>query len=289
MRSHELAIHPKPLTSGFWPRPESIQQTLFVLALVASLSLTSCQKRDETSTENSKRGPGVRLFAAASTIDAVNEACRQFTIETGIEVETSFAASSAQASMLIQGVRADLFLSASVQWSEAVRKEYPDCETVTLLGNQLVLVVPIDSELDIKSLADLDSEEVHKISIADYMAVPAGIYSRQALESAGLWGAVSAKLVGTLDVRQSLAMVENGVVDCGFVYQTDAQSSKHVRIVAEVTGHDPVVYPLLLMPDASADGRKLFGFLQDGNARKVFERLGFQALTVPSDDGTLVK
>jgi molybdate transport system substrate-binding protein len=289
MCSHELAFCPKRLVTDFFPRPELVQRSLFVLALLASLTLTSCQKRDASSSEKLKSGLKVRFFAAASTIDAVTEACQQFTKETGIDVETSFAASSTQATMLLQGVRADLFLSASVQWSDAIRKELPDCDTVNLLGNRLVLVVPIESWLDIKSIAEVNSDEVHKIAIADYKAVPAGIYSKQALENAGLWDAVSTKLVGTLDVRQALTMVENGVVDCGFVYQSDAQSSKLVRIVAEVAGHDPVVYPLLLLPNASVNGRALFDFLQADKVQKVFERHGFQVLPVPFDAGSLVK
>lgn len=289
MRAHELPFHPRRRSVAIQNRPTRNRRAGSLICLITLVSLTSCQKSEVSLTESSKPGSEIRLFAAASTIDVVTEACQVFTKETGIDVETSFAASSTQASMLIQGVRTDLFLSASVQWSDAVRNQYPECDAVNLLGNQLVLVVPKDSKLDIASIGDLKSENVHKISIADVRAVPAGIYSKQALETAGLWAAVSNKLVGTLDVRQALAMVENGVAECGFVYRTDARTSQHVRVVAELTGHDPIVYPLLLMPNASADGRTLFKFLQTDKARTVFERHGFQVLPVSSDARTLVK
>ncbi len=270
-------------------RSKCAHRFILAIGLVASFLLTSCQSGKESLLNVGHSGRNVRLYAAASTIDVVTEICDLYRKEAGIQVETSFAASSAQAAMLIQGARADLFLSASVQWSEAVKQEFPNAEVVKLLGNRLVLIVPNDSKLTIQSIADLKSAEIRKIAIADYKSVPAGVYAKQAIDNAGLWESVSEKLVGTMDVRQALTMVENGVVDCGLVYQTDVGSSQHVRVVAEVTGHDPVIYPLLLFPQASTEGRAFFEFLQSNAARTVFESHGFQALPVPSGLGPVVK
>jgi molybdate transport system substrate-binding protein len=231
----------------------------------------------------------VRLYAAASTIDGINEVATLFTEDYGIAVESSFAASSTQASMLIRGGKADLFLSASRNWNRAVAAEFPGSKSIALLGNELVIVVPAVSGIDVDSLEDLASPAIRKIAIADYNAVPAGVYARQALESAGLWESVSGKLVGAVDVRQALTMVENRVTDCGLVYASDALDNPHVRVVARVGGHSEIVYDLLLLPGSGSGARRFFEYLQSDVAKAIFRDHGFSIPAAPQTNETVAR
>jgi hypothetical protein len=52
--------------------------------------------------------------------------------------------------------------------------------------------------------------------------VPAGRYTKAALEKAGLWPRIEAKMIGAQTVRHVLDYVARAEVDAGFVYSTDA-------------------------------------------------------------------
>src|SRR5258707_1898079 len=80
-----------------------------VLALGAILPL-SCS--------SSPKGKPIRLFAAASTREAVEEIADDFQAKSGIAVELNFAASSELARQIEQGAGADLFLSADATWAD---------------------------------------------------------------------------------------------------------------------------------------------------------------------------
>jgi molybdate transport system substrate-binding protein len=62
--------------------------------------------------------------------------------------------------------------------------------------------------------------------------VPAGTYGRQTLERLGPLAVAQRKTVLAKDGRAVLAYVKTGNADAGLVYQTDAQGSLKVRIVA---------------------------------------------------------
>ena len=56
-----------------------------------------------------------------------------------------------------------------------------------LLSNQLVVIVPAGSTLEINVPGDLVQQEIRHLALADPKSVPAGIYAKQALEKLDLW------------------------------------------------------------------------------------------------------
>ena len=147
-----------------------------------------------------------------------------------------------------------------------------------LLSNSLVIVVPNDSKLTIASLDELLTK-AQKIAIADPRAVPAGIYTKEYLSGLGLWDKLESRMVPTENVRAALAAVESGNVDAGFVYKTDANISKKVKIAFTVpVEKGPAIrYPIAILKEAkdkNAAGGFL-RFLESESGRKLFERYGF--------------
>jgi molybdate transport system substrate-binding protein len=147
-----------------------------------------------------------------------------------------------------------------------------------MLSNWLVIVVPSDSKLTIASPAELVSRS-QKIAIADPRAVPAGIYTKEYLSSLGLWEKLESKMVPTENVRAALAAVESGNVDAGFIYKTDANISKRVKIAFSVPVEKcPAIrYPIAIIKEtknkSAAEG--FLRYLESENARRLFERYGF--------------
>src|SRR5690606_5048847 len=121
------------------------------------------------------------VFAAASLKESMDEAAAAFRRGTGREIRVSYAGSSALARQIEQGAPADVFVSADLDWMDALQsKGLIDTATRSeLLGNTLVLVAPKASAAQPLRLApgtDLRPllGERGRIALALVDSVPAG-------------------------------------------------------------------------------------------------------------------
>lgn len=221
----------------------------------------------------------VTVLVAASTKDAITEVAGNFQKETGIEVKISPGASNALAQQIINGAPADVLVSASSEWVDAVAKEGLVAERALLLGNQLVIVVHKDAPA-IASPADLTRDDVKHIALAGEK-VPAGVYSRQALMFHKIYESLVSfkQIVRGSDVRAALTYVERGEADAAIVYATDALTAINVKIAYtfEPESHDKIVYPAALLAAAkgSAAAKRFYDYLRSPAAAEVFVKHGF--------------
>jgi molybdate transport system substrate-binding protein len=227
----------------------------------------------------SSKPVGVRIFAAVSTKEAVEQMGRDFERETGTPVTGTFAASSTLARQIEQGADADLFLSADERWADHLADAGLVVSRRDLLGNRLVVVTPTAHPLRFARLADVGGQEVKHLALA-LDPVPAGHYAREALEKVGIWKQVQERVREAGDVRATLALVERGEADAGIVYSTDALTSKKVQVALEIPEdlHAPIRYPLVLLRRGgdSTTARALYDFLASEKARTPFRAAGFQ-------------
>ena len=197
----------------------------------------------------------VTVFAAASLTDSLKEVAAAYEKESGDKIVFNFAASSTLARQIEAGGPADIFFSADeAQMDRLEKKGLIDPATrKSRLGNSLVVVVPSDSTLQIKSASDLTNASVKQIALADPKGVPAGVYAKGWLTRQQLWPAVEPKIVPTENVRAALAAVASGNVELGVVYKTDAAISKNVKIAYAVPRADSpdISYPMALVKDRS--------------------------------------
>ena len=80
-------------------------------------------------------------------------------------------------------------------------------------------------------------------------------------------------------VRAVLSAVENGRVDAGIVYRTDAATSA-VRIAGRISAKEHpylnIAYPVaVVVGSQEADAKRFLEFLKGPAARAVFDRRGF--------------
>jgi molybdate transport system substrate-binding protein len=240
-----------------------------LLAIGLLLGLVGCTRQPA----------GVRIFAAASTQEAIQQSARDFENQTGTPVLCSFAASSTLARQIEEGADADLFLSADERWADYLTDKGLDAQRRDLLANRLVVVTPAEHPLTLQRLADLSGAEVKHLALA-LDPVPAGTYAREALKKAGVWEQVKDRVRGAGDVRATLALVERDEVEAGIVYATDAGISKKVQVALEVPAelHAPIRYPLVMLrrPGDRAPARAFYDFLGGETARAHFRKMGFQ-------------
>lgn len=241
---------------------------------LVALSLCGCGGGDS----GGRSGRPVTLFAAASTTNALDEIREEFKRATGTDVKASYASSSMLAQQIAYGAEADVFVSASTQWADHLDQKALVKRRRDLLKNRLVIIVPADSQLDVQKPEDLMDKAVRRLALADYTAVPAGIYAREALTKMGLWEQLRGKVVSGADVRQALAYVQSGAADAGLVYATDAAVCRSVKIVAEISTElaEPIYAVVLLKPGESKGAAAAFyRYLNSPEAAEVFRKHGF--------------
>lgn len=226
----------------------------------------------------------VVVFAAAALSGALDRVAKAWMAETGHRVVTSFAGSSALARQIQAGAPADVFVSASVEWMDAVAAA-GDLRAGTrrdLLATDLVLIahggdaapVTIDADLD---LAGLLGGGRLSMSLVD--AVPSGIYGRQALQSLALWDAVAPSVAQSDNVRTALAFVARGEAPLGIVYAADAVAEDRVSVLGTfpAESHAPIVFPAALTAEAGSPAAAAFlEFLSTDAAWDIWAQAGFR-------------
>ncbi|MBS4218487.1 molybdate ABC transporter substrate-binding protein [Bacillus sp. FJAT-49711] len=233
--------------------------------------------------ETSKKEVELTISAAASLQDALNDIKPLFEEENPyISLNFNFGASGALQQQISQGAPVDLFFSAAEdKFDQLVGDGRIDPKLgIDLVGNELVLVVPTDSSIGIKSFEDL--VKANQISIGTPESVPAGQYAKETLENLNIWGDLEEKVVYAKDVRQVLTYVETNNVDAGIVYKTDALISPKVQIVesAKENTHAPIIYPVGIIKDSShpKEANQFYDFLQNKASIDIFEKHGFKGL-----------
>jgi molybdate transport system substrate-binding protein len=228
-----------------------------------------------------ERPAEIHLFAAASLSDALEEIAAAYERQSGDRVVLNLGASSILARQIEEGAPADVFFSADearMDALEGLNLILVDTRR-SLLSNTLVVVVPVDSVLKIRSAKDLAAREVESLALAEPRSVPAGIYAREYLRSRGLWEAVNGKVIPTENVRGALAAVESGNVSAGIVYRTDAGISKKVKVVFEVPASQgpKISYSAAVLAQSRRQeaARKLLAYLESRPAVAIFRKHGF--------------
>jgi molybdate transport system substrate-binding protein len=227
----------------------------------------------------------VTVFAAASLKTALDEIAAGWEAETGTAVTVAYGGSAAMARQIEEAAPADIFISAAVDWMDALEeKGLVVAESRRdLLRNRLVLIghgerppVTLDGNIDLAGLL-----AGGRLSIGLVDAVPAGQYGAEALQNLGVWDQVKDSLAQSDNVRAALKLVVLGEAPFGIVYVSDAIAEPGVSVVATFPegSHQPIVYPAALVVGADSAGAAAFlDYLSTPAAAEVFAANGFLPL-----------
>ena len=230
----------------------------------------------------------VTVYAAASLTDVMEALAAAFEQEhPRYEVALNLAGSSLLARQILQGAPADVFFSANVAWMEAVAQGGRVAEAPPVPIRNRLVVAGLADAAPLGSLADL--ADVPRIALADPTHVPAGQYARDGLQCAGLWGAVEARIVPTLDVRAALHAVQVGAAAVAIVYASDLHGRAEGRAgVRELLAWPPSCAPdvryaaALVKGAAAAEGGTAFlRFALDPAQAALWQQFGFEVAFAP--------
>lgn len=224
------------------------------------------------------------ISAAASLIDALNEIKSAYSNEADdVNITYNFASSGSLQQQIENGAEVDLFISAAQKQMDSLKKNgFVEEQSIkNIIGNELVLIVPINSDLSV-NFEQLNQDKVKKLGMGEPKSVPAGQYAQQVFNNLNIIEKLKTKVVYAKNVRTVLTWVEREEVDAGIVYKTDAKSSKKVKIIAKAPdgSYNPILYPASIINSSKNKlaAKNFLNFLSSDKSKSIFEELGFKLL-----------
>lgn len=187
-------------------------------------------------------------------------------------------------SQLENGSAADIFISAAAKQINALEQKgmIIAASRKNIASNKLVLIVRNDSDLGITGFQDIASPSVTAFGLANPEAAPVGQYGIDVFKSLGVWDKIRNKAVMTNDGCSIVALVENGTVDAGVVFTTNAATSQKVSIAAYAPAgsHTPIVFPgaVLTISKQSSLAVDFMHFLIDKDHSSIYRKYGFMQM-----------
>ncbi|MEL6899797.1 MAG: molybdate ABC transporter substrate-binding protein [Cyanobacteria bacterium J06606_4] len=263
---------------GFW--------VAFWVGVLTSLLLSACSGTLWEAGQRASAAPAtLTVSAAASLQDALEAIAPQFhDAHPDIALEYNFGASGSLQRQIEQGAPADVFFSAATRQMDTLEeKSLILSETrQDLVTNQLVLIAPSASQLQISDVAQLKTARFDRLAVGEFRSVPAGQYAQQVFEKLDLLDPLATKFIFGKNVRSVLGAVETGNAELGIVYATDAALSTRVKVIAAAPedAYEPIMYPIAVvnhspMPEAA---QLFIDFLTTENAQATFAEFGFGTL-----------
>ncbi len=219
----------------------------------------------------------ISVFAAASLTDSFNALGRAFQQKnSGVTMKFNYAGTPTLVTQIEQGAQADVFASADTTNMDKLKADGFTSGTPTVFAhNQLEIVVAPGNPNCNTSLADLPRPGV--IYISEGPTVPAGKYSLQALQKAGV--TVTPKSLET-DVKSVISKIELGEADAGIVYTTDVRAAGSKVTGVPISDQYNVVatYPIVSVKGTPvrsvADA--FIGFVVSASGQSMLGSFGFQ-------------
>lgn len=256
--------------------------TLTVWIFVSFLIVVGCNQVTSTTPKNQTLE--LTVSAATSMQDAIKEVGQVYQKENpNIRIIYNFASSGTLAQQIKQGAPADIYISANEKFMDELDKANLLLAKTRkdLLKNNLVLIVPSKANIfNISNFQQLTSSNIKRFSIGNPESVPGGKYAKEVLTNEKIYEQLQPKTVFAKDIRQVLSYVDNGNVDAGVVYATDAQISNQVKVVATAAEntHKPIIYPVAVIKRTKNPqvAKEFIQFLDSDRPSNIFKKYGFQ-------------
>jgi molybdate transport system substrate-binding protein len=226
----------------------------------------------------------LRVAVAANAQFVIKALQADFKKRTGIEIEVITGSSGKLTTQIKNGAPYDIFLSADMDFPNALYKEGFGINPpkVYALGS---LIVCSTSDLELKNWRNLlTTSKVNKIAVANPVLAPYGKGAEQALRHYGLWNKINSKMVLGESISQVNTYISTGVASLGFttealIYESpDAAKLKWVKVDDKV--YDEIKQGMLILTYAKKHNYdkalKFFNYLQSPAAKQLFKKNGYR-------------
>ncbi|MGH7271015.1 MAG: molybdate ABC transporter substrate-binding protein, partial [Polyangiaceae bacterium] len=149
---------------------------------------------------------------------------------------------------------------------------------------RIVLFSAPGATLAPQTVRDLADPRITKIAIANPSHAPFGRAAREAMQHAGVWTAVSRKIVEAENVQQALRFTLSGNVDVGVVSLSLATASPGRWALVPSDLHAPIDQALVVCSNGragTAAGRRFAAFVGSTAGRAIMQKYGLASSRLP--------
>ncbi|MFN7148443.1 MAG: molybdate ABC transporter substrate-binding protein [Microthrixaceae bacterium] len=223
----------------------------------------------------------ITVAAAADLRLAFEELGASFEADTGTKVTFSFGSSGQLKEQVLNGAPFDVFASANVDFIDGVvAAGTADGSTKATYAFGRIVVFSLSEGADaVTTLDGLTDAAVRNVAIANPEHAPYGVAAEEALRSAGLYDAVSAKLVLGENVSDTLQLTTTGNADAAIValsLVTTGDEGSWELIDEDL--HEPLEQALVVTgvdPARTGAGEAFAAYVNSPAGREVMNRYGF--------------
>jgi molybdate transport system substrate-binding protein len=227
----------------------------------------------------------IRIAAAADLKFVMEELAEKFQKQSKTRVNVTYGSSGNFFSQLQNGAPFDLFFSADIEYPRKLEAAGL-AEHTTLYEyavGRIVIWTPADAKVDVASQGwrALLDRSVEKIAIANPEHAPYGRAAVAALQKAGIYESVKAKLVYGENISQAAQFVQSGSAQAGIVAMSLAVSpamrdGKRWEIPSEM--HPALEQGAIVLKDAKNKeaARAFLEFVKSSAGRTTLEKYGFE-------------
>jgi molybdate transport system substrate-binding protein len=227
----------------------------------------------------------VRVAAAADLQSAMPEIAQAFEKQAGTSVEVLYGSSGNFYAQIQNGAPLDIFFSADSEFPQKLEESglaEPHSAVIYAIG-KIVLWIAADASCNPehagwKCLLD---PAVKRIAIANPAHAPYGRAAVTALQKAGIYDAIKAKLVLGENISQAAQFVQSGNAQAGIIAHSLAlspalQGGKRWIIPAEL--YPPIEQTVVVLKSAKekSAAQEFVKFATQGPGREILAKCGFQ-------------
>lgn len=216
---------------------------------------------------------GDLLAAAAADLTPLETAISDgFKKNSGIPVRFTFGSSGLLLRQIENGAPYDVYLSANQLFvDEGMRVGALASPAVVYALGRIAIW---SRRGGVERIEDLAVPAIQRIAIANPEHAPYGAAAREALQRAGLWDKLKARIVFGENVRQTLQFAETGNADAAIVSWTLVYNRGGVLIPDSL--HQPIrqAGAVVKITKRTEDARRFLHFLQSAEGRRILESYG---------------
>jgi molybdate transport system substrate-binding protein len=219
------------------------------------------------------------IAAASSLTGAFRELGTAYEEERQAQVILTFGATGHLAEHLRNGAPYDLFASADAAHIQVLIEQglLSSVNRRTFAHGSLVLAWNESHVKEQPALLELTDPRLSRVAIANPAHAPYGQAAIQALQSAGLWPDVEAKVIYAETVRQAAEFVETGNAPVGILALSTAIDSSLPYLYLDPDLHEPMQHVIGIRSGQEKAPLVLafLRFLETPTAAQVLRRSGF--------------
>ncbi|MFP3341617.1 molybdate ABC transporter substrate-binding protein [Halomonas sp. SIMBA_159] len=234
---------------------------------------------------------GAPIVAAASSLQfALEEAAAQFTQQTGHALRLNFGSSGNFRRQIAQGAPFELFLSADEGFVQALYDEGSVDNAGVIYARGRLAWVQSAGRYSLPSeqaplagvqeaITAWEEGQRLRVAIASPEHAPYGMAAQDVLQKAGLWEASEPLRVQGENVSQAMQFALSDEARGGLVAYSlavaPALAERSEAVLMPETWHTPLRQRMVLTPQAREVAHAFYEWLQQADAKAIFETYGF--------------